>query len=502
MSSATTTTRRLRAFKRWMKSQGIDCSDALELTDGEEGIAVRAFCDLKEGELVATIPKNACLSIKTSAAREMIEEAGLADSLGLSVAVMYERSLGEASKWFGYLQLLPDRESVPLVWTLDEVDRFLAGTELHKIVKEDKTIIYEDWKECILPLMDLEQLKINPNSFAVEQYFAAKSLVSSRSFEIDDYHGSGMVPLADLFNHKTGDENVHFTSPSSDSSSENESDEEEENHNEDYDNHNKLSDEDIAAVRINSPAALAEDNATDSGDPAALEMIIVKGVITGDEVFNTYGSNGNAALLHRYGFTELDNPFDIVNIDLSLVLGWSSSLFSSRYSRARVSLWRRLDCSGCVSQDSEYFEVSSDGQPQLELLILLYVIFLSEEAYNKLDHTLTSSVGNINTSINVLLFDKFKIRPLKTPEMAKEFLFTSEVRKGIVSIADIREKLYGMNSLEDDVKALQNCCMKERKLYHSLVLRVSERRIIQKLRTYASNSCRPKKRSFGSRCKT
>lgn len=58
--------------------------------------------------------------------------------------------------------------------------------------------MFEDWKESILPLLDSAPLELNPEFFGVEQYFAAKSLIASRSFEIDDYHGSGMVPLADL----------------------------------------------------------------------------------------------------------------------------------------------------------------------------------------------------------------------------------------------------------------------------------------------------------------
>lgn len=67
-----------------------------------------------------------------------------------------------------------------------------------QIVKEDKKFIYEDWKECIRPLLDLGPLKGKAHFFGVEEYIAAKSLVASRSFEIDDFHGSGMVPLADL----------------------------------------------------------------------------------------------------------------------------------------------------------------------------------------------------------------------------------------------------------------------------------------------------------------
>lgn len=194
---------------------------------------------------------------------------------------------------------------------------------------------------------------------------------------------------------------------------------------------------------------------------------------------------GNAALLHRYGFTELDNPYDIVNIDLELVLQWSSSLFSGRHSRSRLSLWRKLGYSGCESQNSEYFEISHDGEPQLELLVLLYIILLSEETYTTLDLTLASK-GNSAKSIISITPKTSKLLQGDISEMSSDMLLTTSVRKALMSLADIRERLYGTSSLENDMESLRKCdCITERKLYHSLVLRVSERRIIQKLRTYA-----------------
>lgn len=127
--------RRVRAFKRWMRSQGLEYSDALDFKDDpEQGISVIALGDLKEGDLVATIPKSACLSVKTSGASNIIESTGLGGSLGLAFALMYEKSLGEDSPWAGYLQLLPHQECVPCVWSLEEVDSLLSGTELHEVV--------------------------------------------------------------------------------------------------------------------------------------------------------------------------------------------------------------------------------------------------------------------------------------------------------------------------------------------------------------------------------
>ena len=65
-------------------------------------------------------------------------------------------------------------------------------------IKEDKALVYEDWKTCIVPFVESAPIPLNPDDFGIEQYFAAKSLISSRSFQIDDYYGFGMVPLADL----------------------------------------------------------------------------------------------------------------------------------------------------------------------------------------------------------------------------------------------------------------------------------------------------------------
>ncbi|XP_054781824.1 ribosomal lysine N-methyltransferase 3 isoform X2 [Prosopis cineraria] len=480
-----------------MASRGFEVSDGLEFVDDpENGIAVRALRLLKEGDVVARIPKDACLTVKTSGARQMIEDADLAGNLGVAVALMYERSLGEESPWTGYLQLLPHQECLPLVWTLNEVNELLSGTELHKTVQEDKALMYEDWKENILPVLDFAPSKLNPKFFGVEEYFAARSLVASRSFEIDDYHGFGMVPLADLFNHKTDAEDVHFTAVSSNYESDNDVDGNECVTDEELAENSSIDETELGTALIGKcSGSNLESSSVVGDDPSMLEMIMIKNVSIGAEVFNTYGSMGNAALLHRYGFTEQDNCYDIVNIDLELVLQWCSSLFSARYARARVSLWRRLGYSACVSQNSEYFEISSNGEPQTELLMLLYIILLSEDAHHKLDISV-SIAGNIHESSETSLSGDCNILTKKTYDMSRKSLLTRKVCGALLSVADMRESLYGLNSIEDDIETLGRCdCVRERKLFHSLVLRVGERKILEKLRNFAAQPFRTGKRN-------
>ncbi|ONI14599.1 hypothetical protein PRUPE_4G288100 [Prunus persica] len=538
--------RRVRAFKRWMKREGIECSDALDLRDEgvEIGISVSALAHLKEGDVVARIPKLTCLTTRTTAARDIIsaaaagegeEESCLGGLAGLAVALMYERSLGERSRWAPYLELLnKEEESLPLVWSADEVEQLLAGTELEGTVKEDKGVMWKEWMESIEPTLllqmhplDAAAVEFDPSFFGFGDYLAARTLISSRSFQIDEFHGVGMVPLADLFNHKTGAEDVHLmTSPhKSESNTTQENNESDttstsisaihdddmsasitvdegegddsggEGDNGDRDNSEGGDDDDSDDYGDGDSDDYGDgDGDGDDSDGDDLEMTMVKDVKLGAEVFNTYGSLGNAALLHRYGFTEPDNPYDIVNIDLELILQWSSSLFSGQHRRARLSLWKRLDYSGCVTHNSEYFEVSFNGEPEIEMLVLLYIMLLPHDAYYKMDLALATA-GSSSKPMDIIFSDKSEKLCHKTGLLSEDLLLTKSLCNALLSLADMRDSLYGTNSIEDDIEALGRCCcLSDKKLYHSLMLRISERRILQKLKMYAAKETSVRKK--------
>nr|XP_043629194.1 N-lysine methyltransferase setd6 [Erigeron canadensis]XP_043629195.1 N-lysine methyltransferase setd6 [Erigeron canadensis] len=483
--SSTSSSRRMRAFKRWMKENSIQHTQSLNFTiqkeidiQKEEYISVYTSSDLHEGDVIATIPKKTCLTVKTSGACQLIQDFCLEGYMALSVAVMFEISMAHKSPWFPYLQMLPPHGNldVPLLWSLEEIDEMLVGTELYKTIKEDKALVYDDWKACIVPFVESAPVKLNPDDFGLDKYFSAKSLISSRSFQIDDYYGFGLVPLADLFNHKTNAEDVHFTSVSLQSESDTDTSENMENEvDDDLDGDLSIQN----GSNIASPKCDDDDTSESSSSTDILEMIMVKDVKAGAEVFNTYGSMGNAALLHRYGFTEPDNPYDIVNIDLELVLEWSSSIFSSRHSRRRLFSWKRLYHSEFPNQDIDYFEVSTNGEPELELLKLIFIISLPEKAYDEFDKSKIATISNKN---RIILGE--------ITETNKKLLLTESVQGALLSLADIRDRCYGLRSLEDDVQALKTCPATNKKLYHSLMLRVSERKILEKLRIYASVSGR------------
>jgi SET domain-containing protein 6 len=173
-----------------------------------------------------------------------------------------------------------------------------------------------------------------------------------------------------------------------------------------------------------------------------------------------------------------------------------------------VSLWRKLGYSGCTSEDSDYFEISYDGQPQLELLILLYIISLKPDAYDKLACVADDLIGDddqedeedtINSFVKIVRV----VRPSKSSELngveklpdVKKLLHSESICTALASLADIRESLYGSNTLKEEKEQLRTCSpVSERNRYHSLVLRVSERKILGRLRKHASSWSKTKKR--------
>lgn len=499
MGGSTKTRRSLRSFIRWMKYWGIEISDGLEIVEGEsKGIAcgelgVKATYDFQEGDAIALIPKDACLTLRTTGAAHALDDAQLAGGLGLVAALMYERSRAETSPWFPYLNQLPlYHEALPIVWEPEEIDTLLLGTELHPVVMEDRRLMEEDWKECIWPLTQVYPNEFPEEQFTLQHYFFAKTLVASRSFEVDEFHGYGMVPLADLFNHKTCGEDVHIMR------------EAELDPLERMMNSGKASaveERDCSGfLKLEETIMSERDNHSRSD---VLEIVLIRNVSGGSEIFNTYGQLSNASLLHRHGFTEPDNPYDIVNIDFTLVMQYCTSFFSERYVRNRVRLWRKYGCCALKSQATEYFEIEACGKPQSELLFFLYILHLSEKAVLAAEIFLHElKVGgddncNFQWEVKVLktICKEASGRPRWDPCSFLEcersigdldrVLLTAEVCEALLWLSAGRDKAYGKTSLEEDLKLHTVVRPKEdSKLFYALSLRISERSILKRLQYF------------------
>ncbi|GAM28384.1 hypothetical protein SAMD00019534_115600, partial [Acytostelium subglobosum LB1] len=220
-----------------------------------EGLGVIALDDLYEDQVVAIIPRSCLLSRHTTSIATHLRKYKIKGATATSIALIYEAALGPASKWHGYIKSLPLTVDLPILWD-DESLALLKGTSIESVVYENRDTLEETFKKHVAGQLTANHPDLFPAAvFTLENFKRASCLVSSRAFNIDDYHGDAMVPLADMV----------------------------------------------------------------KNDKESLLVSVVRPVKKGGEVFNTYGDHDNSLLLSKYGFLELDNPCDFVRIEPDLV---------------------------------------------------------------------------------------------------------------------------------------------------------------------------------------
>eukprot|EP00250_Pteridium_aquilinum_P008739 c18174_g1_i1 orf=902-1984(+) len=327
-------------------------------------------------------------------------------------------------------------------------------------------------------------------------------------FSVSVQHFGFFVPSYLRFNHKTGGEDLHIMrDPDFDSVEDMGAFASEEG--KDSPAYRRFA----KKTRLESASHLPSESSSESsegwsGRSDVLELVLVKNVSRGSEIFNTYGELSNASLLHRHGFTEADNPFDIVNIDYTLVMEYCTSFFPKRHVRNRVRLWKKYGCNACESQNSSYFEIVACGKPQPELLFLLYIVHLSENAYYAADIALhqlevAGKYNCVKQWADKVTDTMMNFKPAPTHQKPRgkgrlnkrlgvsqslqelgaldEVFLTVEVCKGLLWLCDKRDKAYGQTTLEEDLKLINVFSPTEQpKLFHALSLRVSERSILKK----------------------
>ena len=94
---------KLDHLQQWLQDHGIRWDrTAVSLRGGapaETSFSVLALLGIPEGDTLCEIPKNAVLSVRNSAAADIIETEQLGGGLGLILAIMFELSLGAESTW-------------------------------------------------------------------------------------------------------------------------------------------------------------------------------------------------------------------------------------------------------------------------------------------------------------------------------------------------------------------------------------------------------------------
>lgn len=122
------------------------------------------------------------------------------------------------------------------------------------------------------------------------------------------------MPVADVFNHSTDGEHVHIEGIGGDDSDSGGDDSDGEGP-DNADEEDAASDEDVEQKRMAKRFRFGRDSncGSSQGRKRAsddLQIVCVKGVNAGEELFNTFGQKCNTVLYLNYGFTERANPYD------------------------------------------------------------------------------------------------------------------------------------------------------------------------------------------------
>lgn len=391
-------------FCSWMESMHIIYNtQAIKVIGSQPGaMLIEAVSDVDQGETLASIPKEACITVYTTELTDILAEEELAGGLGLVIAVWYEKGLGKLSKWSGYLMSMREREYLPIFWSEEELKQ-LQGTEVSGCTDSDRRDIEEDYEQHVVPLMQKypEAFK-NVSDTSLEAFKNAASLVASRAFAVDEEHGDGMVPLADVFNHKVSivklsdDYAIHGAEDTSSDSSyhsgeEEGGGEEEEEHDHDDDDSTAglqhlpcpQEDEDFTMCGMKQAnqlplrlhIAIIDDTENDS-----LKIIAASPIERGKEIFNTYGELGNAELVKKYGFCVPENPFTFVSLDKSCVFSAVENLVKRTAKRRKI---QGKNVYGSIQQilveqtmladesDDEPFHLHPNGYISVSILVYL-----------------------------------------------------------------------------------------------------------------------------------
>ncbi|KAF9463590.1 hypothetical protein BDZ94DRAFT_1297791 [Collybia nuda] len=338
---------------KWCKDHGIWIDPRLYIRHNETGTAVYTMNqDIPHSASLVHIPKSCVLSAKSCAvSSQSVFLYGHEAQYTLSLALYFELLKGESSRWFGYLQSLPHNiVDLPIFWTHttlahsgdgQEGTMWLRGTEVLRHLQrtpensiEAVADYYYNVAEPTLKQLLLNEIGMSNTYASIQGFYHAYSLVSSRAFFVDAYHGLAMVPVADAFNHAQ-ENHIHLQSefsvcPHCGSLHE------------------------CTHDRDGDSAQLPDDRLTSAERPVfhgeelddVYEMVSNMPIPAHTQIFNTYGEGlSNAQLLSQYGFTLDANENDHLSWNPTDVFQLISSRNDDQVDSGRtplVLIWKEL----------------------------------------------------------------------------------------------------------------------------------------------------------------
>ncbi|OZJ06872.1 hypothetical protein BZG36_00020 [Bifiguratus adelaidae] len=315
------------AFLSWLKGEGATISDKIAIHDYTSegaGRGVIAKADISENEELFSLPRSVLLAVQTSTLKDQPALKEVLDELNgwnpLILSMMYESGKSD-SRWKPYFDILPKSLDTPMFWDQNDLKHLKATGVIgkYKIGKEDADA---NFKGALLPI-----IKAKAKPVPIDDS-ARHDMDDEDSDDEEPPNVISMVPLADTLNHKTGHNNARLFYDSS----------------------------------------------------IHLVMRAIHPIPVGNQIFNTYSDLCNADLLRKYGFVDVDNPHDIVEINGEQVVEMCTEGMNPKEKKKKISFLTEAD----VVED--VFVIDAEGMDQ-GLIHTVNILLMSSEEWATVDKT-------------------------------------------------------------------------------------------------------------------
>jgi len=255
-----------------------------ETTNESTGRGLLARRNINEGDELITIPMSLCLTVDKArdALGSDVIPPGMNEYLAIATHLIYERNVvGEKSFWKPYLDVLPPVEEVNPTFTWSDEDlAFLDGSPVIAATRSLQAKLKREYDALIggdRGLIARFPSKFPAEAFTYENWVWAFTMLFSRAIRLRNLkegEGLALVPYADFINH--------------------------------------------------SPFSGAYVDARESGSwlfkEGEEEVILYadRGYRKMEQVYISYGPKSNAELLLLYGFALERNPFNSVDVTVSI----------------------------------------------------------------------------------------------------------------------------------------------------------------------------------------
>lgn len=240
--------------------------------DGENsGRGLVATKPVLQGECLFEVPVKVILS-KEAALREIpVLDETIGEYIALAILLISEKAKGEKSFWSPYFDILPSGEELIPLFLWSEEERFLLqGSPVLVAAQSLSQKLDAEFEDAEERYFKSNREVFPEDVFTREQWQWAFAILFSRAISLTSGNIVALVPYADLLNHNPFCSNyidIHYE---------------------------MLSGDGYVKLFTDRPYSLT------------------------DQVFVTYGPKSNADLLLLYGFVSDRNPYDSVELVVSL----------------------------------------------------------------------------------------------------------------------------------------------------------------------------------------